>query len=63
MPQVMQDLAALDEEGVYELITPFVPAPLVDLARGKGFLAYGAVEGENLVRTWFRREGATAAEG
>ena len=61
MQRVMQDLASLGDGGVYELVTPFVPAPLVDLARGKGFLAYSAVEDENLVRTWFRRDDAPAA--
>lgn len=61
MPRVMQDLSSLEADGVYELITPFVPAPLVDLARGKGFLAYSAAEDQNLVRTWFRRAGPDAA--
>ena len=55
MPKVMADLAALGEAEVYELVTPFVPAPLVDLAREKGFVSFSASEGEALVRTWFRR--------
>ena len=32
-----------------------VPAPLVDLALGKGFLGFSVTEGEGLVRTYFRR--------
>jgi hypothetical protein len=40
MPRVMADLAALAEGAVYQLVTPFVPAPLVDLAKGKGFEAF-----------------------
>jgi hypothetical protein len=55
MARVMADLAALGEGEVYALVTPFVPAPLVDLARGKGFLAFSASEGEAVVRTYFRR--------
>lgn len=55
MARVMADLAALAPEEVYVLVTPFVPAPLVDLARGKGFDAYSSEEGEGQVRTWFRR--------
>ncbi len=55
MPQVMSDLAALAEGQVYELVTPFVPAPLVDLARGKGFESFTISGGENLVQTYFRR--------
>ncbi len=58
MAAVMQDLAALDEGGVYELVTPFVPAPLVDLARGKGFQAWSGADEDGAVRTWFRRGGA-----
>lgn len=56
MPAVLADLAALDDAGVYQLVTPFVPAPLVDLARDKGFVSHSVVEGETLVRTFFRRE-------
>ncbi|HET7752626.1 MAG TPA: DUF1858 domain-containing protein [Anaeromyxobacteraceae bacterium] len=55
LPQVMADLATLGEADVYELVTPFVPAPLVDLAREKGFASFSVSEGEGLVRTWFRR--------
>ncbi len=55
MPRVMADLAALADGEVYALVTPFEPAPLVDLARGKGFLAFSVAEGDALVRTYFRR--------
>jgi hypothetical protein len=55
MTRVMADLAALGEGQVYALVTPFVPAPLADLARGKGFDAFSAIEEEGLVRTYFRR--------
>lgn len=55
MPQVMADLATLTEGQVYELVTPFVPAPLVDLARNKGFESFSVAEGEGTVRTFFRR--------
>jgi hypothetical protein len=40
-----------------ELIDARVPAPLVDLARGKGYLAFSVAEGEGLARTYFRRGG------
>jgi hypothetical protein len=60
MQRVMADLAALAEGEVYVLVTPFVPAPLVDLARGKGFEAFSASEGEALVRTYFRRADGAA---
>lgn len=55
MARVMADLAALADGEVYALVTPFVPAPLVDLARGKGFQSFSDAEGEALVTTYFRR--------
>jgi hypothetical protein len=56
MPQVMADLARLEAGQVYELVTPFAPAPLVDLARGKGYESWSLAESEGLVRTWFRKD-------
>jgi hypothetical protein len=61
MPAVLADLAALPEAGVYQLVTPFVPAPLVDLARGKGFAAHSVMESDTLVRTFFRRASGAAS--
>ena len=55
MARVMADLAALRGAEVYALVTPFVPAPLVDLAREKGFDGWSDAEGDDLVRTFFRR--------
>jgi hypothetical protein len=61
LPRVMADLATLGDAEVYELVTPFVPAPLVDLAREKGFSSFSVSEGEALVRTYFRRAGGAPA--
>lgn len=61
MPQVMAGLAALGEGEVYALVTPFVPAPLVELARGKGFESHSVTEREGVVRTYFRRGEASGA--
>jgi hypothetical protein len=57
LPKVMADLAALAAGDVYELVTPFVPAPLIDLAREKGFASFSVSEGDALVRTYLRRAG------
>ena len=56
--RVMADLSALEGDQVYELVTVFVPAPLVDLARAKGLLGFSAVEPDGTVRTYFRRRPA-----
>lgn len=55
MPAVMRSLSALAAGEIYELTTPFVPAPLLDLARGKGFDAYSFTQPDGVVRTLFRR--------
>jgi hypothetical protein len=60
LPKVMASLSALQDAEVYELVTPFVPAPLVDLARSKGFLAASVTDDDGTVRTYFRRPERTA---
>jgi hypothetical protein len=55
MLQVMSDLAGRKVEEVYALVTPFVPAPLIDLAAKKGFLAWSAREDPEVIRTYFKR--------
>lgn len=60
--QVLAMLGTLEGEEVLQLLTPFVPEPLIDRVRGRvrgrGFAAYSAVEEPGLVRTFFRREQA-----
>ena len=51
---VMNGLAALGAGEVYEMVTPFVPAPLVDMARARGCEAV-SVGDQDIVRTFFRR--------
>lgn len=55
LENVMRDLAALPVGGVYELVTPFVPAPLIDVALGRGFEAWSAPPDAGVFCTYFRR--------
>jgi hypothetical protein len=55
MERVMTDLGELGKGAIYELTTPFVPAPLIDLAKQKGFEAVSSWEGPGVVQTHFRR--------
>ncbi len=57
LPQVMQGLAALPPGGVFLLVTPFVPSPLVGQAQAKGFEAWTDASDETAVQTWFTRRG------
>jgi len=54
-PAVMKELQALASGEVYVLVTPFVPAPLVDKAVDRGIEAWSQPEGPDVVLTWFRR--------
>lgn len=51
--RVLNDLQKLNANEMYVLVTPFTPAPLIDLARGKGFTAWSVNETSGLVRTFF----------
>lgn len=55
--EVMQELAALAVGDVYELVTPFVPGPLLERAQAGGCLAHAEQEGPGVVRTYFTRGG------
>lgn len=55
MTQVLKDLNELPDGQLYELITPFIPAPLVDKARARGFLAWSWEEKPEIVKTYFVR--------
>jgi len=53
LARVMGDLADIEGGQVYELWTPFVPAPLIDMAKAKGFQAFIIREAPDRVRTLF----------
>jgi len=53
--KVLLELDDLEQGKIYELVTPFVPAPLIDMVRGKGFLTWSLEEGTDLVRSYFTR--------
>ncbi|MFB3905774.1 MAG: DUF1858 domain-containing protein [Acidobacteriota bacterium] len=54
---VLKELRQLAPGQCLELITPFRPAPLVDVARKQGFEAW-SVEREQLYRTYFTPKGS-----
>lgn len=56
LERVMKDLQALPPGAVLELVTPFVPAPLLDVARRKGFRTWTAPpDRPGEVRSYFTR--------
>jgi len=55
LDQVMTELGTLNSGEVYELITPFVPVPMIDLVKQRGFESYTVSHGPDLCHTYFRR--------
>lgn len=53
--QVLKDLKELEEGKVYAVITPFIPAPMIDAVEKQGFRSWSQQEGPELVRTYFAR--------
>jgi hypothetical protein len=53
MDAVLAELEPLGEGDVFELITPFVPAPLIDIGKRKGFQVWHQQEEPELIRTYF----------
>jgi len=53
MAQVLQALPSLAAGQLFELVTPFLPAPLIDTAREKGYRAWSEKTGEDRYRTLF----------
>jgi hypothetical protein len=53
--QVLRDLDRLGAGEIYELITPFTPAPLIDQAEARGCVAFTKHSGSDETRTYFAR--------
>ena len=53
--QVMENLKLLTNGQIFKLITSFMPAPLIDRAKKKGFLVWVEEEKKDLINTYFIR--------
>ncbi|MCD4729434.1 MAG: hypothetical protein K8R74_02460, partial [Bacteroidales bacterium] len=50
---VIGDLKVWEDGNIYELITPFLPAPLVDKVKDLGFETWTKKENDGLFRNYF----------
>jgi len=50
---VLAEIKALGKEDIYELISPFLPAPLIDKVKAKGFDYWTYEESADLFKTYF----------
>ena len=51
--KVLEDLANFEAGDIYELVTPFLPAPLLDKVKAQGFECWTKKENDNLFRNYF----------
>ncbi|MBI5647410.1 MAG: DUF2249 domain-containing protein [Ignavibacteriae bacterium] len=56
--RVMRELSELPAGGVYQLVTPFRPGPLIDMAHGRGYESWTRKDAEGAVITFFSVAGA-----
>jgi len=49
MNQVLEQSKKLKQGEIYELVTPFIPAPLLDMLKSKGFLVTSLLEGSKVI--------------
>jgi len=52
MNQVLEELKSLKVGEIYELIMPFVPAPLIDIVKNKGFQVWSLNIEQDLIETY-----------
>jgi hypothetical protein len=50
--KVFADCKNIKVSEIYELTTPFLPAPLIDTARKKGYLTWSKKEGSDIFKTY-----------
>jgi hypothetical protein len=53
---VMKELAGLPDGFIFAMITPFMPAPLIDKAEEKGYLVFSKNDGPQFFKTYFMRK-------
>ncbi len=53
--KVLADLHDFEAGDIYALVTPFLPAPLIDKVKGIGFETWTVRESDSLFRSYFRK--------
>jgi hypothetical protein len=56
LEQVLNDISEFKVGEIYELITPFSPAPLIEKVKNLGFEAYSEQDGSGIVKNYFRKK-------
>ncbi len=54
--KVLKDIESLAEGDIYRLISPFLPAPLIEIVQSKGYLTYSNEDNNGEVYTYITRK-------
>ena len=55
LEQVQQDCSALQAGEIFEIITPFAPAPMIEKMAAAGFGTHSEQGEDGMFRTYFRK--------
>jgi hypothetical protein len=55
MNQILEQTRKLTSGEIYEFITPFVPAPILDMLRDKGFQVF-SIKKDDVISNWVTKE-------
>ncbi|HTX88813.1 MAG TPA: DUF2249 domain-containing protein [Bacteroidales bacterium] len=55
LARVLQETGRLSAGEIYEIITPFIPSPMIEKVTATGFDAFVKQEGPAEVRTYFHK--------
>jgi uncharacterized protein (DUF2249 family) len=55
LEQVQQECAALKPGEIFEIITPFPPAPMIEKMTATGFESHSEVAADGMFHTYFKR--------
>ena len=55
LTKVIEDLNELEDSESYCLVTPFLPAPLLDVAKNRGYYAWTDQEADDRFISYFAR--------
>jgi len=55
LEQVQKEAASLEAEEIFEIITPFLPAPMIEKMAAAGFETYSESTSDGMFHTYFKK--------
>jgi len=60
LERVQQECATLGPGEIYEIITPFPPAPMIEKMSSAGYAAHSQIGADGMFHTFFQKEQGTS---